>query len=129
MAQLVKNPYAMWETWIQSLGWEDPLEKGKPTHCSILAWRIPWTVQSVGLQRVGHDGDFMIFTVSLGFVCFSFSNSCRWWVRLFISDFSSFLGQSCITIKLPLRTAFYASHGFFLCFLLLFVSQLSSVTQ
>ena len=43
-SQLVKNPPAMWETWVQSLGWEDPLEKGKATHSSILAWRIPWTV-------------------------------------------------------------------------------------
>ena len=40
---LVKNPPALWETWIRSLGWEDPLEKGKVTHSSILAWRIPWT--------------------------------------------------------------------------------------
>ena len=44
MAQLVKNPPAMWETWVQSLGWEDPLEKEKATHSSILAWRIPWMV-------------------------------------------------------------------------------------
>ena len=43
MAQLVKNPPAMWETWVRSLGWEDPLEKGKATHSSILAWRIPRT--------------------------------------------------------------------------------------
>ena len=42
--QLVKNLPAMWETWVQSLGWEDPLETGKATHSSILAWRIPWTV-------------------------------------------------------------------------------------
>ena len=42
--QLVKNPPAMWETWVQSLGWEDPLEKGKGTHFSILAWRILWIV-------------------------------------------------------------------------------------
>ena len=55
VAQLVKNPPAMQETWVQSLGWEDPLEKGKATHSSILAWRIPWTIQSKGLQRVGHD--------------------------------------------------------------------------
>ena len=46
VAQLVKNPPAMRETWVQSLGWEDPLEKGKATHSSILAWRIPWTVYS-----------------------------------------------------------------------------------
>ena len=44
LAQLVKNPPAMWETWVQSLGWEDPREKGKATHFGILAWRIPWTV-------------------------------------------------------------------------------------
>ena len=44
VAQQVKNPPAMRETWVQSLGWEDPLDKGKTTHSSILAWRIPWTV-------------------------------------------------------------------------------------
>ena len=44
VAQLVKNLPAMWETWVRSLGWEDPLEKGKANHSSILAWRIPWTV-------------------------------------------------------------------------------------
>ena len=43
VAQLVKNPPAMWETWVRSLGWDDPLEKRKATHSSILAWRIPWT--------------------------------------------------------------------------------------
>ena len=55
MAQLVKNPPALQETWVQSLGWEDPLEKGKATHPNILAQRIPWTVWSMGSQRVGHD--------------------------------------------------------------------------
>ena len=44
VVQLIKNPPAMWETWVWSLGWEDPLKKGKGTHSSILAWRIPWTV-------------------------------------------------------------------------------------
>ena len=44
VAQLVKNPPAMKKTWVPSLGWEDPLQKGKATHSSILAWRIPWTV-------------------------------------------------------------------------------------
>ena len=47
MAQLVKNLPSMWETWVRFLGWEDPLEKGKATHSSSLAWRIPWTVQSM----------------------------------------------------------------------------------
>ena len=55
VAQLVKNLPTMQEACIPSLGWEDTLEKGKATHSSILAWRIPWTIQSVGLQRVGHD--------------------------------------------------------------------------
>ena len=55
VTHLVKNPPAMQETWVRSLGREEPLEKGKVTHSSILAWRIPWTVQSTGLQRVGHD--------------------------------------------------------------------------
>ena len=55
VAQLVKNPPAMWETGVQSLGWEDPPEKGKVIHYSILAWRIPWTVQAMGSQRLGHD--------------------------------------------------------------------------
>ena len=57
---MVKNLSAMQETQVQSLGWEDPLEKGMATHCSILAWRIPVDrepggLQSMGLQRVGHD--------------------------------------------------------------------------
>ena len=43
VALLVKNPLAIGETWVQSLGWEDPLEKGMATHSDILAWRIPWT--------------------------------------------------------------------------------------
>ena len=44
VAQLIKNLPAMQETWVRSLGWEDPLEKGMATHSNILAWRIPWTV-------------------------------------------------------------------------------------
>ena len=55
VAQMVKRLPAMRETWVQFLGWEDPLEKGKATHSSILAWRIPWTVQSMELQMGGDD--------------------------------------------------------------------------
>ena len=55
MSQLVENLPAMRETWIQSLGWEDPLEEGKATHSTVLVWRIPWTVQSMRSQRVGQD--------------------------------------------------------------------------
>ena len=56
MSQLVKNLPAMQETWVRSLGQEDPLEKGMATHSSILAWSIPWTEDpGMGLQRVRHD--------------------------------------------------------------------------
>ena len=60
VAQMVKNLPAMKETWVQSLCWEDLLEKRMATHSSILAWRILWTqepggLQSMGLQRVRHD--------------------------------------------------------------------------
>ena len=55
VAQLVKNPRAMWETWVGSLGWEDPLKNETATHSSILAWRISWTVYSVGSQKDGHN--------------------------------------------------------------------------
>ena len=60
VVELVKNPPAMQEPWVQSLGWKDPLEKGMATRSSILAWRIPCTeepggLQFMGSQRVGHD--------------------------------------------------------------------------
>ena len=60
VAQWVKNLSAVQETWVQSLGWEDPLEKEMATHSSILAWKISWTeesggLQSMGSQRVGQD--------------------------------------------------------------------------
>ena len=60
VAQTVKHLSTMRETWVQSLGWEDRLEKEMAIHSSIIAWKIPWTeepgrLQSMGLQRVGHD--------------------------------------------------------------------------
>ena len=60
VAQRLKHRPAMRETWVRSLGWEDPLEKEMATHSSILAWRVPWTeepggLQATGSQRVGHD--------------------------------------------------------------------------
>ena len=63
---MVKNLPAMWETWVQSLGWEDPLEKGMAIPSSILSWRIPETeepleLQSMGLQRAGYD--LVTFTI------------------------------------------------------------------
>ena len=53
VAQTLKNLPAMQESWVQSLGWEDPLEKGMATHSSILVWRIPWTEEPGGLQSMG----------------------------------------------------------------------------
>ena len=60
VAYMVKHLTTMWETQVQSLGWEDPLEKEIATHSSTLAWKIPWTeehsrLQSMGSQRVGHN--------------------------------------------------------------------------
>ena len=60
MAYMVKNPPVIKETWVQSLCWEDPLEKRMATHTSILAWRIPWIekpggIKSISLQRVRQD--------------------------------------------------------------------------
>ena len=60
VAQTVKRLSTMWETWVRSLGWEDPLEKEMAIHSSTIAWKIPWTeepgrLQSMGSQRVGHD--------------------------------------------------------------------------
>ena len=55
VAQTVKTLPVIQEAWVQSLHWEDPLEKEKATHSSILAWRISWTVESMGLQRVRHN--------------------------------------------------------------------------
>ena len=57
---MVKNPPAVWEIWVRSLGWEDPLEEEMATHSGSLAWRIPWTeepggLQSMGLQSIAHD--------------------------------------------------------------------------
>ena len=73
VAQTVKNLPAMRETWVRSLGWEEPLEKGTATHSSILAWRIPWTeetarLQSMGSQRVGHSWATFTFMLPLMFI-------------------------------------------------------------
>ena len=60
VAQMVKRLSTMWETWVRSLGWEDPLEKEMAIHSRTIAWKIPWTeepgrLQPMGSQRVGHD--------------------------------------------------------------------------
>ena len=72
---MVKRLPAMWETWVQSLGWEDPLEMETATHSSTLAWKIPWTedpdrLQSMGSHRVGHDwATSLSFFLSIHYVC------------------------------------------------------------
>ena len=75
VAQLVKNPPAMWETWVRSLGWENPLKKGKATHSSILAWRIPWTVVHGVARSRTQLSDFHFLSLTLqycdGFCCTS----------------------------------------------------------
>ena len=77
VAQLVKNPPAMRETWVRSLGWEDSLEKGKATHSSIVAWKMLWTVQSMGSQRVGHHWAIFTFkAISAQCVCVSVFLTC-----------------------------------------------------
>ena len=75
MAHMVKHLPTMWETWVQSLGWEDHLEKEMATHSSTLAWKIPRTeepggLQSMGLQRVRHD-----WVTSLSFLSFPFTDN------------------------------------------------------
>ena len=65
VAQLVKNLPAMWETWVRSLGWEGPLEKGKATHSSILAWRILWKRNLAGYSPWGSKELDIIERISL----------------------------------------------------------------
>ena len=64
---MVKNPPAMWETWVQYLGWEDPLEEGIATHSSILAWRIPMD-QGAGRATV-HGGHKKLDTIEMTYAC------------------------------------------------------------
>ena len=80
VAQTVKHLSAMQETWVQSLGWEDPLEKEMAAHSSILAWKIPWTaeparLQFMGSQRVRHD-----WVTSLHFLCVTLWLGANQWL-------------------------------------------------
>ena len=82
VAQIVKNLPAMQQTWVWSLGQEDPLEKGMATHSSIFAWRIPWTeepggLQSTGSQRVRHDR----VTITFSFIFGIWAKRIFWWSR------------------------------------------------
>ena len=77
VSQLVKNPSAMWKTGVQSLGWEDVLEKGMATHSSILAWRIPWTEEPGRLQSWSHKEWDMTEQLLLHFTWLSCPAACR----------------------------------------------------
>ena len=70
VAQLVRNPPAMLETFIRPLGCDDPLEKGTATYFSFLAWRIPWAVQSMGSQRIGLNWETFPFTMCQNIISF-----------------------------------------------------------
>ena len=71
VTQMVKHLPAMWETWVRSLGWENPLEKEMATHSSILAWKIPWMEEPLGLQFMGSQSQTWL---SVNFTILSFGN-------------------------------------------------------
>ena len=73
VAQLVRNLSVVWETWVWYLSWEDPLEKGKSTHSSILAWRIPWTIQSMGVPK---NRSRLLLSLFSDFYCYFLQTSC-----------------------------------------------------
>ena len=83
VVQLVKNPPAMLETWVRSLGWEDPLEKGKATHSNTLAWRIPWTTVHGDTKSQKRLSDFhfhyiTLYMLNTYYSDFSYSHCCSW---------------------------------------------------
>ena len=75
VVQMVKNLPAMWETWVQSLGWEDPLEKGTAPHSSTLAWKIPWTEEPGRLQSMGLQSD-TTERLHCFWLCFAAARAC-----------------------------------------------------
>ena len=78
MAQTVKSLPAVWETWVQSLCWEDPLEKKMATHSSILAWRIPWKEEPRRLQSMGSQSWTQLSNFT--FLSFSGTKKCDGWI-------------------------------------------------
>ena len=115
VAQLVKNLPPMQETWVGSLSWKDPLEKGKATHSSILAWRIPWTIQSMGLQRVRYDwATFTSLHFTLHFLLLSH-----------IHSLSAIICQSLSAIISPVFLC--VPHSFVLICLCLFICHISVI--
>ena len=98
VAQMVKNPPAMRETWVRSLGWGDPLEKGKATHSSIRACRIPWTEETCGLQFMGRKESDTTERLSLFILVII---ACIWEYSLQHSPFPIYLQRrSCLKCNL-----------------------------
>ena len=110
----------MQETWVRSLGWEDPLEKEKATHSSILAWRIPWTeepggLQSMRLQRVGHNSETKQRQGrSAGFLCVRFAPCIRFSMPL-TPESNSLACVRCICL---LANFVHVGMGFHVCLFL-----------
>ena len=109
---------SLWDAWVWSLGWEAPLEKGRPTHSSILAWRIPWSVQSLGSQsQTGLSDSYFQFLWSLVFFFFCskvFNTRKVWLLTLFyhILEFSvHLLFSSGLSLHLRLWNAICFSRG------------------
>ena len=99
VAHMAKNLHTVWETWVQFLGQEDPLEKGMATHSSILAWRMSWLeepggLQSIGSQRIGHDWstntsslplhNYSIKEVNWGVIEYYMEGSHCWFVSILL---------------------------------------------
>ena len=125
MAQRLKHLPAMWETWVRSLGWEDPLEKEMATHSRILAWWIPWTeepggLQSVGSQRVGHDWATSLhftsafFIVQLSQLCITTGKTIAWARWNFVGKVTSlfFNMLSRLVIAFLPRSKHLLIHGY-----------------
>ena len=113
VTQMVENPPAMQETWVQSLGQRDPLEKGIATHSSILAWRIPWTkepggLQSMGSLRVGHNWVTYTYNQIVRTV------TCELFLWIFFLYRVLWYGtmQTCLFSDLQIHNAAYSSSPF-----------------
>ena len=119
MAQTVKNLPAMWKTWVQSLGQEDPLEERMAAHPSILAWRIPWTeepggLQSMGSQRAGHDlaidtstTDFITTDLFLQYKTIILTKRCSKGIRS--KNWDIFTALTFFSVKEKAKFTFYQS--------------------
>ena len=105
VVQLVKNQSAMQETWVWSLGWEDPLQKGKATLSSILARRIPWTVLPMRLQRVRHDW------VTFSFTFCTFPINLLWALKCFLKNSKEKEREERREVETRLRSSIYSVTG------------------